>query len=784
MDTYRLFIPIFALLLVTSCSQELAEDLPISDTEVVENAQISEITAEAAVSKALLDDSHRVSVWEDKDRISVLTSSKNATFELVSGAGSTSGTFSGLISVSSGSSLCAVYPVASSINGLKASFQINTNQTQSSSNDLSENDIYYSKTTVSGTSVSSLNLEFTPLTSLINLYADLSKYSTERIQNVRMETPGIPCSGLFIADLAASVPNLTGVSTKDFVSVDLPLAPTCAEPLNVNFSIAPCRLADGSSLRFIVTTDRNTYLFERKITGNIEAGKAYSVRLDSNNLSESSMIAVRPQPAQYVSRVTGDSESGDGLPNPTNTYTQYALSATDYGIMWESSNGSVLSVFGDNWTDKAFSRDWKSNTIGITTNRDLENGLRFDSFVMNGESRKEIIPHTPGDNTFSLIPSAAISAGGRDYILFSKHIMKPEPADPDEYLSEYSEIAWSDDNGQNWIRSGVQWNGSSNFVQGAYLKQNGFVYFYGIPSGRKGSVKLARVPESSILTKSAYTYWTGQGWSYNENDAVAITDGPAGELTVFYNAYYKRYIMMYLSVNRRAIVLRQALSPEGEWSGEQIVQEDAGEGLYGPSVHPWGKDGRDIYYVTSHAMIFDKSKTFWNVYLMKTTLESDSNGFNMVSEGGFEDYPDKALDYRSYWYFAPLSGDCKYVAERNMVNSGDVALKIENPKGNWIQTFQSVAVKPNTYYVMSCWARTSLANSRSLFLCARNSDNTKEISNTNPLLTNTEWRRVELEFNSGSNASVFVFINTQGWTTSDGEVLSIYIDDISIRPRL
>lgn len=779
--SFKLLVPI--ILCLSGCSKEISISVSPVTGQGTDGVEITDIVAQFPSTKALLDAGQRVSLWEAGDNVEIISDLSHSTFTLSSGEGTNLGHFSGSASVNPSNPVYAVYPVPETVAGTIATVNINSLQTQTNYLDLNGNDLYYAKFNVGGSSFADMDVMFNPLTSLISVRVEMAQYSSERIDRISMEAPGMELSGKFRLDLSDVEAGFTGVTTADNVIVELPGHPSCAEPFNVNFAVAPCPLKSGSSLRFVVYTDKGTHLFERRINSDFVSGKAYTVKLNAYNESENSVLSVKPSPAVYIARVTGDSEAGDELPNPTNTYTNFSLPATDYGIMWEAGNGKILALFGDNWTDKSFAENWKSNTVGITSNNDLENGIKFEAFVMDGLARKEIIPHTPGDDTFSLIPSAGISLGTRQYVLFSKHIMKPAPADPDEYVSDYSELAYSDDYGNNWTRSGVQWQGSSNFVQGAYLKQNGFVYFYGIPSGRKGDVRLARVPEDLMLEKTAYKYWTGNAWSSDIEQAAPITSGPTGELSVFYNAYYNRYFMMYLSVSRRAIVIRQALSPEGEWSGEQILQEDSGEGLYGPSVHPWGKDGREIYYVTSHAKSFDKSKDFWNVYLMKSRLDVDANGFNMISEGGFEDYPDEALNYRSYWYFADLVAPCRYVAEKSLVHSGKVSLKIENPKDNWISTFQSVAVRPNTDYVLSCWARTRFANSYSMFLCAKTWDNAYELAYRNQELTDTEWRRVELQFNSGSNAIINPFVNTAGWTTEDSQVLYIYIDDVNLRPK-
>ena len=50
-----------------------------------------------------------------------------------------------------------------------------------------------------------------------------------------------------------------------------------------------------------------------------------------------------------------------------------------------------------------------------------------------------------------------------------------------------------------------------------------YLYVFGTPSGRNGSLYLARVPEAQILTQSAYQYWNGSTWvTNNESAATAV----------------------------------------------------------------------------------------------------------------------------------------------------------------------------------------------------------------------------------------------------------------------
>ena len=66
-----------------------------------------------------------------------------------------------------------------------------------------------------------------------------------------------------------------------------------------------------------------------------------------------------------------------------------------------------------------------------------------------------------------------------------------------------------------------------------------------------------------------------------------------------------------------------------------------------------------------------------NITLMKATFAADE--FNMISEPGFELFPDEAIDYHSLWYFEGASKDPSLVSKHTQAHSGQVALKLENP---------------------------------------------------------------------------------------------------------
>ncbi|MDG0814113.1 DUF4185 domain-containing protein [Cohnella rhizosphaerae] len=245
----------------------------------------------------------------------------------------------------------------------------------------------------------------------------------------------------------------------------------------------------------------------------------------------------------------------------------------------------------DSWSgDGGGGGGWRSNLLALSEDRDLTDGLTFKTMIadpaMPGYA-KEIIGSahdTSGNGDFTAIPAAGVTVGNRHYIEYMQ--IKAWGA-AGRWTTNFSEIAYSDDDGQTWTKSGVKWDSGSKFAQSAYLKDGGYVYMFGTPTGRFGGIYLSRVPEADILTKASYEYWNGTDWTANdETAAVRIVDAPAGELSVAYNAYYDKYIMTYLNEDRAAIALRSSSELTGGWSGESEIATGGGIPRALRRVHP------------------------------------------------------------------------------------------------------------------------------------------------------------------------------------------------------
>ena len=368
----------------------------------------------------------------------------------------------------------------------------------------------------------------------------------------------------------------------------------------------------------------------------------------------------------------------------TVTPTRFGIAGTDVGIMWDNGmtgdNHQVLTIFGDTFSGANKTGVWRSNVLLRTTDpiaRNFAPGSLTDPFAGSPLSApgmsKQVITGSPSylglfGSEVTVIPTAAISVpydnayGARQYVNF----MSVRSWDfGGVWTTNYSAIAYSDDNGQNWtvapqtiraaswLRSSTPFvYGDQNFQQGAFVvppadsPDAGYVYSFGTPSGRMGSAYVSRVPQADILDLTKYEYWNGSSWTVDDPAAavpilppttksqnaggflgklglffggwvggvfgVGGPNGHVSEMSVQYNTYLDKYVTMY-SDGTGTVVMRTADSPEGTWSdATPLVTSVQYPGLYAPMMDPWST-GQDIYWNLSQWGDY-------NVALMETTL--------------------------------------------------------------------------------------------------------------------------------------------------------------------
>ncbi|MDT5092931.1 MAG: hypothetical protein QOH60_2294 [Mycobacterium sp.] len=346
--------------------------------------------------------------------------------------------------------------------------------------------------------------------------------------------------------------------------------------------------------------------------------------------------AIGPPATSIVGWVTGPD-------SPTNTIRRFAISGTDLGIMWDNgdpANNQVLIAFGDtSGYCNIPGQQWRYNALFRSSDRQLSQTINVADGVVNnkysgspvwrpGISKQIVNPINWTASETGIIPTAGIAVGRTQYLSFMSIRSWDNPG---SWTTNFSAIAVSPDNGQNWgiypgtIRPASQGAvprvpfvaGNENFQQGAFLKgSDGFVYSYGTPTGRGGPAFVSRVPQNIVPDLTKYQYWNADRAAWvpgNPAAATPVIPGPVGEMSVQYNTYLKRFLTLYCN-GANDVVARTAPAPQGPWGPETLVVP-SGQipgGIYAPFLHPWST-GKDVYFNLS-------LWSAYNVMLMHSVL--------------------------------------------------------------------------------------------------------------------------------------------------------------------
>lgn len=331
-----------------------------------------------------------------------------------------------------------------------------------------------------------------------------------------------------------------------------------------------------------------------------------------------------------VSNVTKVAQlTGEQSINHTEKYNLYGA---DLGSMFNAGNKTFL-VFGDSFGYRRPGQtggggaDWRSNTMAYTTDDNPSDGLTFDGMITDdGGSAKELLPSRKRDNDeMTVIPTHGIAVRDKFYLYYMsvKHW-----GPPGKWDAGYAGAAKSTDGGQTWSdMSNVRWPGDSNFIQVApYSVRTGGdtsdIYFWAIPAGRFGGVRLMKVDDRHIEELSSYRYYAGTDkagapvWSSDMGKAVTVVDDTVGELSVIWNPYLERWIMMYLKEGT-GVVMREGVTPWGPWNDAiTVADKNSYPGLYAPFMNPryMENGGKTVYFAMS---LWDPYNVFW----MKVDLD-------------------------------------------------------------------------------------------------------------------------------------------------------------------
>jgi hypothetical protein len=216
------------------------------------------------------------------------------------------------------------------------------------------------------------------------------------------------------------------------------------------------------------------------------------------------------------------------LTGPGTSAAAFGVGGTDLGIPVRQPNGKIAYIFGDTFEQNTVGGPgWRSPVLLRSESGNLAGGIAFDS-AAGGSYAKQILGYSHSSSEYTTwLPSDAITIGSRMYL----HYMVNKGLGQ----VRWSQIAYSDDNGENWHLSGARWEGGENDG----LRQlwtwergdDGYVYTITTSFKRADPILLHRVREEKILDKNAYEPWGYRDgtWAWG-NPATVVLTGKFGEM--------------------------------------------------------------------------------------------------------------------------------------------------------------------------------------------------------------------------------------------------------------
>ncbi len=301
--------------------------------------------------------------------------------------------------------------------------------------------------------------------------------------------------------------------------------------------------------------------------------------------------------ASKISQLIGDYDKERLKPTNNLTANRYRLESTDLGIPFLH-KGRTYLLFGDTLGARG------GDAIAYTTDTNPEDGLDLE-FIHDASGVYQPIQIPGVDQGEFEVPTEGVSVDGRMYVYHTTDASDDSQlSNTGGYKMGRSVLAVSDDDGHTFRYlydlsrryfvnvsvvpvASVEWPGLP------VTNGEGLVTF-GSGAFRRSHAYLAFQPSSEITTRASLRYWAGLNssgepvWSQDEENARALFDQPCvGELSVSYNRFIKKWIMLYNceESQQRGIHLRTADQPWGPWSPPQTIFDPWTDNGYCHFIH-------------------------------------------------------------------------------------------------------------------------------------------------------------------------------------------------------
>lgn len=298
--------------------------------------------------------------------------------------------------------------------------------------------------------------------------------------------------------------------------------------------------------------------------------------------------------SQKVCQLTGATDREWDYPTVNRT-TEFGLWGTDLGQP-VAHKGRVFYFFGDTVTTRPPDQDnWNHDSYASSTDLTPENCLRLD-FLTGEEGRFRPLT-IPGVSLEAFeTPTGGFSANGNLYLFVASgwngrdHARSVLARSLDDGLTFAAMGDVSNDKFINISPTVVDssaWPGLPQAGAGVLLWASGRyraddVYLAYLPlAAADGN------PRPSLRYLAGVEPLSGRPiWSSSEAAARPLFHQPCvGELSVVWNPYVERWLMLYNCDNPRGINLRAARQPWGPWSEPGVIFEPRADGGYCHFIH-------------------------------------------------------------------------------------------------------------------------------------------------------------------------------------------------------
>ncbi len=280
-----------------------------------------------------------------------------------------------------------------------------------------------------------------------------------------------------------------------------------------------------------------------------------------------------PGSTQKISQLTGDYDRHLQIPTLNQTESRYGLVTTDLGVPFHH-NGKTYILFGDSWGTP------EGDAIAYTTDINPEDGLELTCITSGAGIYKPVTIPGVSQGAFE-VPVEGISLGGNMYVYHTTD-------NSETVVMGRSVLAVSRDDGETF--SYLYDLSESHFINVSVISLNlaewpGFpldtgngLVMFGSGSYRQSDVRLAFQPAGQIEVPQSIRYLTGVDqnniplWSESEDEATPLFSQPCvGELSVTYNRFLQKWLMLYNCNAPRGINFRTADYPWGPWTEPQLL---------------------------------------------------------------------------------------------------------------------------------------------------------------------------------------------------------------------